>query len=30
MNTKLTLSLDHDVIEQAKRFAQSQHQSFQS
>ncbi len=27
MNTKLTLSLDHDVIEQAKRFAQSQHQS---
>ncbi len=27
MNTKLTLSLDRDVIEQAKQFAQSQHQS---
>lgn len=27
MNTKLTLSLDQDVIEQAKLFAQSQHQS---
>ncbi len=27
MNTKLTLSLDHDIIEQAKEFAQSQHQS---
>jgi hypothetical protein len=27
MNTKLTLSLDQDVIEQAKQFAQSQHQS---
>jgi|APHig6443717497_1056834.scaffolds.fasta_scaffold648155_2 hypothetical protein len=27
MNTKLTLSLDQAVIEQAKLFAQSQHQS---
>lgn len=27
MNTKLTLSLDRDIIEQAKEFAQSQHQS---
>jgi len=27
MNTKLTLSIDRDIIEQAKRFAQSQHQS---
>ena len=27
MNTKLTLSLDKDIIEQAKEFAQSQHQS---
>ena len=27
MNTKLTLSLDRDIIEQAKQFAQSQHQS---
>jgi hypothetical protein len=27
MNTKLTLSLDRDIIEQAKVFAQSRHQS---
>lgn len=27
MNTKLTLSLDRDIIEQAKEFAQSRHQS---
>lgn len=27
MNTKLTLSLDRDIIEQAKEFAQSNHQS---
>ena len=27
MNTKLTLSLDREIIEQAKVFAQSQHQS---
>lgn len=27
MNTKLTLSLDRDIIEQAKQFAQSRHQS---
>ena len=27
MNTKLTLSLDRDIIEQAKQFAQSQHKS---
>lgn len=27
MNTKLTLSLDRDIIEQAKEFARSEHQS---
>ncbi len=27
MKTKLTLSLDRDIIEQAKVFARSQHQS---
>jgi len=27
MNSKLTLSLDRDIIEQAKEFASSQHQS---
>ena len=27
MNTKLTLSLDRDIIEQAKELARSQHQS---
>lgn len=27
MNTKLTLSLDRDIIEQAKEFARSRHQS---
>jgi hypothetical protein len=27
MNTKLTLSLDRDIIAQAKEFAQSQHHS---
>lgn len=27
MNTKLTLSLDRDIIEQAKEFAQSRQQS---
>jgi len=27
MNTKLTLSLDRDIIEQAKEFARSQHKS---
>ena len=27
MNTKLTLSLDRNIIEQAKYFAQSRHQS---
>ena len=27
MNTKLTLSLDRDIIEKAKEFAQSRHQS---
>lgn len=27
MNTKLTLSLDRDIIEQAKEFAQARHQS---
>ncbi|HIJ96418.1 MAG TPA: hypothetical protein HPP94_11900 [Desulfuromonadales bacterium] len=27
MNTKLTLSLNRDIIEQAKEFAQSRHQS---
>jgi hypothetical protein len=27
MNAKLTLSLDRDIIEQAKEFARSQHKS---